>query len=615
MRWYTPEHTVVPKQADLSIAPPSIRQVPRFVYREIFSRDTDSPAYRQHNLLNGASHHRLNLRAGGGLDTWSAYWPEGGHNFHRVVNHKKYAQEHPEYFAGGQLAMMNPQVRQIAAESLVNIIRNRIKKGQDPAYGFSQEDRGWGADAQSKAFAAKHGGTLSAPLIDMVNDLARRVRQQVPDARLATLAYHWSFPPPTGIEVDPAVVMTVAPIHANFAHPFGSGDNVGIGEDIAQWGRIADHIVIWDYITNFGGFIQPFPNLEGMTRSIQWLAQFPAVQGYFGQGSYTAMGAEFAELRAWVAARLLWDPQQDADALVREFVAGHYGPAAPYIEQYLALMHDSVRQTNAQLTIRTQVTAPYLSFEAMRQADRLFDQAEAAAADQPAALRRVQTARVGVDYVILLRRAQFAQAAAEQGIDWPGEAAPRIARFERYARQAGIAQLGEGVGGLNQALQSMRIERTVPQPPSIVEGLGRDQWVEYQDLDLRRYRGDVVGDPKASDGGALSMPGNIAIWGVQMQLDSLPQDGAWKLYAEVRVDPAEGKPEDRAMSFGVNPGISRGIKLEELADGEYHLLEVPGGDAELGTAPGHAVLHSQVIQQRRGQLIVAGAHRLGAVHP
>jgi len=49
-----------------------------------------------------------------------------------------------------------------------------------------------------------------------------------------------------------------------------------------------------------------------------------------------------AELRAWVLARLLWDPSRDGEALTNEFIEGYYGPAASHIKAYLKVTHDAV---------------------------------------------------------------------------------------------------------------------------------------------------------------------------------------------------------------------------------------------------------------------------------
>ena len=66
------------------------------------------------------------------------------------------------------------------------------------------------------------------------------------------------------------------------------------------------------------------------------------MKGVFEEGAYAGPGAEMAELRAWVLAQLLWNPQQDDRALIKEFLRGYYGKrAGDLIERYLELMHDA----------------------------------------------------------------------------------------------------------------------------------------------------------------------------------------------------------------------------------------------------------------------------------
>ncbi len=200
MRWYSPNYTFVPTAKTLAWKKTEELQVPRFTYRELFSADGDNEAFRAHNLLNGKSHHRTVRHSSPGLDCWSTNWADEGHNFHRVVRDKA-------LHAGGQLAMMNPAVRNSAAQYFLDRA-DKKKKGEMEYIGFSQEDRGWGPDAASLAFAKQHGGSLSAPNLDMLMDVAKIVRARRPDAKFAGLAYQWSFPPPKDMAVPDYIQMT-----------------------------------------------------------------------------------------------------------------------------------------------------------------------------------------------------------------------------------------------------------------------------------------------------------------------------------------------------------------------------------------------------------------------
>ena len=48
------------------------------------------------------------------------------------------------------------------------------------------------------------------------------------------------------------------------------------------------------------------------------------------------------DLRGWVIARLMWDPYQDPDALVNEWMHGVYGRAFEPMRAYYDLIHEQV---------------------------------------------------------------------------------------------------------------------------------------------------------------------------------------------------------------------------------------------------------------------------------
>ncbi len=314
-----------------------------------------------------------------------------------------------------------------------------------------------------------------------------------------------------------------------------------------------------------------------MFGSIQWVAELPSVEGYFVQGSMSSIGAEFAQLRQWVGARMLWDPKQDWQPLVDEFVKGYYGAAAPYIGDYIKLMHESKSKTNAVMSLKTPVTAAHLTFEALREADELFARAGQAVEGQPGFSRRVKTARMGVDAVILMRRGDYQSDALKVGIQWDPDTAKRLQRLRDDSTAAGVTAWGESVGKMTNMLKIMEVERTASVPLAEVAGLPKSKWMEFTDLSFIVEGGGIVADKLASDGGAATLPGNKAIWGIQLKLDYLPPEGQWKLYASVRIDPGEGADDETAMTFGVYPpfGNHRTVKVKEVADGQYHTFEFP----------------------------------------
>lgn len=576
VRWFSTDYTLVPTQARLEVSRTRLNtdEVPHFRYRQIYAGDSVDPAYRHRNLLNGNrgfEDHPVPTH----LQTWSTYWPADpfGGNWLEMVPDE-------DLWHGGQLLAMDERTRELAATNLIDLLNERIAAGLDPSWGFEQADRDWDPDPTSRQFADQHGGALSAAVVDLANDVVARVRSEIPAARISTQAYWFSFDPPTDIHVDEGVVMTVAPIQANFVHSRFAADNADIGRAIETWCGVADDIVLWDYTIDFACYIQPFPDYWSFGATVKRLAEYPQVGGYFGQNAYNAAGTEFAELRTWILGRLLWDPTLDPDGLIREFLRGYYGPAAQAIYRYMRLMERSVEQTNTRLVFNISTSSPYLNFDTMRQADELMALAESVVRNDPERRRHVRAVRLGVDYVILKRGPEFERIARLEGIDWHPDWENRLPRLETEMQVAGLTRYSEGGGTPEELLWQLSIGAAPSTPPDTVAGLPDEDWVDYQEPVLRLYEPvtTILEESVAANGYTVQMPGDRPDWGVQLPLESLPTTGTWKLYMSVRADTGSAAPDAPALTAGVWPpfGNEQTFTVAEISGEQYHELALPG---------------------------------------
>jgi hypothetical protein len=583
VKWLAPDATYVPSRPTLRIGALNERQIPRFAYREILNAEGQDKAFRAHNLLNGESHGPSFVPSPVELDDWDHSWlaKDGEASFWELLPRDKYLKEHPEWYAGGQIAMMNPDVRRIIAANVVA----RLKKLPDYTkvwFGIHDMDWGWDLDADSRAFAARHGGNASAPLIDMVNDVAKQVREVMPGATFAVDAYHWGFTPPAGISVPDYVLVYPMTIHVDYSSPLNQGRNARLGKDLAGWNAIARNIFVWDHVANFGGFLQPTPNIYPIGESIQWLASLPHVSGYFAEGSWFTPGAEFASLRAWLIARLLWDPRQDVHALVAEYCRDYFGPAASEIIGYIDLMHAALVAGDDVLAEQTPVGMKMYSPEFVVRADRMFDAAERAVDGDAVLTARVRQARMPLDFVILVRRGEYE--AARGAANWRLNYQARLARFNEAIKQAHVSMYRQG-GGLIALSELLAIERKPAAPPRQVAGLPDADWHDFQDLSLNLYgSARIVADPAASDGAAVRMNGNSSVWAVQFKFDKLPHEGKWDLFASVRVSAADVSNDAAGVRVGSSPPMSefQQVAASALNRADYQLIPVPGGPFVFG---------------------------------
>jgi hypothetical protein len=169
------------------------------------------------------------------------------------------------------------------------------------------------------------------------------------------------------------------------------------------------------------------------------------VKGLFEQGAYTSNGAEMAELRAWVLAKLLWNPALDGRKLIDEFIAGYYGPAGPHIKDYLQITHDAVEASGDHLGCFSQHTAKFLSFDTLSKGWEKLKAAEAAVMDNPDLRFRVQVAQMPIMYTFIMRWDEMRKACRTAGTNWTMEESIKatLEKFMEVAKKNNVTRLNE----------------------------------------------------------------------------------------------------------------------------------------------------------------------------
>jgi hypothetical protein len=254
-------------------------------------------------------------------------------------------------------------------------------------------------------------------MLDFVNYIAEKLEPEFPGVAIDTLAYQYTRKPPKTLKPRSNVIVRLCSIECNFHEPLDHPSNAAFADDIRRWSERSQRLYVWDYTTDFGHYLLPHPNYFVLGPNLRFF-QAHGVRGVFEQGAYQSPGCEFAEMRAWVLAQLLWNPRQNDRALIREFLAGYYGPsAAGPLERYLELMDRAA--AGYSLGCFSGLKAPHLKFPVLAEAEKLWQQAEAAAAPDPEYVERVQQARLTVRYAWLSRWTDLQQEAAALGAEWP----------------------------------------------------------------------------------------------------------------------------------------------------------------------------------------------------
>ena len=157
-----------------------------------------------------------------------------------------------------------------------------------------------------------------------------------------------------------------------------------------------------DYTTQFTNFLSPFPNLYTLQPNVQLFRNNNA-KWVFEQHSNNP--SELFELRSYITAKLLWEPDQDFDALLTDFTNGYYEEAGIYVKKYVERIHAKIQEDDDFFLFLygdpSEAFGSYLSPELLEEYVTLFDEAEKAVAAKAEIVKRVKMARLGVDYAVL----------------------------------------------------------------------------------------------------------------------------------------------------------------------------------------------------------------------
>ena len=445
------------------------QEIPAFAVRELFWREAMDGDFAVKLRLNSARS-SITPEQGG-----KAMFYNFSHTFNRLVPVETYFDAHPEYFSmvdgkrvreRTQLCLTNPDVLALCVEGVKKWAR------ENPDYNiFSVAMNDWYQPCCCPECARvdREEESQAGTMIRFVNRVAEEVEKEFPGAMIHTFAYLYCRKPPRRTRPRHNVIVRLCSIECCFSHPirrcgcetggidvqYGAarpfrGDRNGESSflrDLRGWGRICENLYIWDYTTNYANYLLPFPNLSVLADNLR-LFRDGGVRGVFEQGNFSlGVSSALGQLKIYLLAKLMWDPDQDAAQLTKDFLAGYYGPAAGPMADYAALWLSACGEED-HAGIYDSPAAAYLTDERL----------EAAAGHLARALslsgggvwgERVEREALSVRYAQLARLPLDAPRRDEQ-----------IDAFAADVRRLGITELFERKN-LEESFQAMKTSRYV----------------------------------------------------------------------------------------------------------------------------------------------------------
>lgn len=184
-------------------------------------------------------------------------------------------------------------------------------------------------------------GSPSGLMVRFTNRIADAVLERYPerDISVDTFAYTYTRQAPAITVPRDNVVIRLCSAECCFAHALNDDScrrNVEFMKDLSEWKKICNRIYVWDYTTNFVHYNGPFNNWATMQKNLQVFTSNNVI-GVFEEGNAQASecNGEFGDLRAYILAKVLWDPNTDVDKHLVEFCNAYYGDAGDYMVKYI----------------------------------------------------------------------------------------------------------------------------------------------------------------------------------------------------------------------------------------------------------------------------------------
>jgi hypothetical protein len=320
-RWYMPTAfgEVVPEHSRLSVGALDFVYAPPFEIRRYWiawnGDATGAEDFQRRNFMSGATMPGY----GHALDQYTAdIAPPGGTHFNvpfaapRTAEHVA-AKVDADYAAGKDISLA------IADGDYANL---------DPA------DKALGGDYDPYMLAP----SLSDAMMVLYNNVGRILRRRHPHSRalIGGMAYSNVTRPPRHILTAPSnLVMWIAPIDIDPNHAMDdprSPPKLEYRDMVARWSKVmGGRLAIYDYDQGMMVWRDiPNPSQQVFARDAKIYRDLNILG--IQTESRGALSTTFLNL--FFRGQLMWNPDADVQALLREFYPGFYGPAAAPMERY-----------------------------------------------------------------------------------------------------------------------------------------------------------------------------------------------------------------------------------------------------------------------------------------
>jgi len=322
----SPLGEVYPTSADLVVKPITITERPDLLYRNPKGPTWLGGYWKEWNGAGGEPFAHAH--------SWGRYIPKG------------LFAEHPEYFAqdadgnrksGDWLCTSNPGIREIFANGVIASIQAGAKNpsiSPPDGRGYCRCNQCVAQDDPKSIEPSSGTVSISTRYADFFDDVARRVAKVCPDSVLNFYVYaDYTQPPRRTEKLSPNLCAVIAPIRYCRLHGIGSPDCPSRKQQLEMldgWAKVAKRLGYYNYMYNLSDATLPMFKFTPCRREFPYLADkglaFMTIEVL---SNWYIYGPQI-----YLSLRMAYNPQLDPVALMEDYYAKFYGPAAAAMKAY-----------------------------------------------------------------------------------------------------------------------------------------------------------------------------------------------------------------------------------------------------------------------------------------
>ena len=283
--------------------------------------------------------------------------PSTGHTFTKILPPANYP-DHPEWYYSNQLCLSNPDMFK---EFVVQLKKLILENPHAKVINISEMDNSSLGNCCNTCKTEKKWYGMSGYLIRFINKVIVEIDKWREAEGIERDFYYTTYAYTTGTIVPPVqanqdgtytvldesciphekLYMRLTPLHpVCYAHDFmdeSCPEAYKIGTYINGWRSITDRFFVWDYDCSYRNYFCFHNIYDAMQENLQLYKEIGVVN-IQRQSTTGSEVRSFGALTGYLTAKLMWNVDEDVNALMDNFFENYYKSGAKYMQECFELL-------------------------------------------------------------------------------------------------------------------------------------------------------------------------------------------------------------------------------------------------------------------------------------